>query len=55
MTKIAVVLILVGLIVMASAYNLRRPYFDQNVRTEEQDEKTELNEFVNQSYIINTW
>ena len=38
MTKIAVILILVGLTVMASAYNLRRPYFDQNVLTGEQDE-----------------
>ena len=41
MTKIAVILILVGLAVMASAYNLRRPHFDQNV-LREKDEEAQL-------------
>ena len=52
MTKIAVILVLVVLTVMASAYNLRRPYFDQNVLTEEEDENTELNDLGNLSYTI---
>ena len=52
MAKTAIILVLVVLTVMASAYNLRRPYFDQNVLTEEEDENTELNDLGNLSYTI---
>ena len=54
MKKIAIILILVGLTVMVSAYNLRQPYFDQNVLTGEQDELVltgEQDELGIQSYI----
>ena len=50
MTKIAVILILVGLTVMVGAYSLRRPYFDRNVLTGEQDENAKLQEIGNKSY-----
>ena len=45
MAKFAIILILVGLSVMASAYTLKRPYHyyvDQGVQTEKQDERAQL-------------
>ena len=46
MAKIAVVLVLVGLTVMASAYNIRRPHFDQGLQTGKQDERAQLMEHL---------
>ena len=42
MAKIAVILVLVGLTVMTSAYSLRRPRFDQELHTENENEKAQL-------------
>ena len=50
MMKFAVIVILVGLTVMASAYSLRRPHFDQDLQTGKQDERVQLNEHGIQKY-----
>ena len=42
MAKIAVILVLVGLTVMTSAYSLRQPHFDQELHTENENEKAQL-------------
>ena len=42
MAKIAVILLLVGLTVMTSAYSFRRRYFDQKLHTENENEKAQL-------------
>ena len=44
MAKIAVILVLVGLTVMTSAYSLRRPRFaiDQELHTENENERAQL-------------
>ena len=46
MAKIAVILVLVGLTVMASAYNFRQPHFDEGLQTEKQDERAQLMEHL---------
>jgi hypothetical protein len=42
MAKIAVILVLVGLTVMTSAYSLRRPHFNQELYTENENERAQL-------------
>ena len=45
MAKIAIILVLVGLTVMASAYRMRPPHFDQGSRLQSekfQDERAQL-------------
>ena len=42
MAKIAVILVLVGLTVMTNAYSLRRRHFDQELYTENENEKAQL-------------
>ena len=42
MAKIAVILVLVGLTVMTSAYSLRRPRVDQELHTENENERAQL-------------
>ena len=45
MTKIAIILVLVGLTVMASAYRMRPPHFNQGSRLQSenlQDERAQL-------------
>ena len=50
MTKIAVILILVGLTVMASAYRMSGQDFDQKVQNKEQDERAQLLEQLHGKY-----
>ena len=42
MANIAVILVLVGLTVMTSAYSLRQPRFDQELHTENENERAQL-------------
>ena len=41
MAKIAVILVLVRLTVMASAYSLRRPHFNQELYTQNENERAQ--------------
>ena len=42
MAKIAVILVLVGMTVMTSAYSLRRRHFDEELHTQSENEKAQL-------------
>ena len=53
MTKIAVILILVGLTVMASASILRRPHFDQGLLNDDV-ERTQLSEKGIKKTVLNS-
>ena len=59
MAKIAIILILVGLTVMVSAYRMEQPHFDQGLQTEKVNERAQLIEHLegSQNYYknIHTW
>ena len=42
MAKIAIILILVGLTVMVSAYRMEQPHFDHGLQTEKDNERAQL-------------
>ena len=46
MAQVAVILDLVGLTVMANAYSMRQPHFDQGLQTEKQDGRAQLMEHL---------
>lgn len=52
MAKIAIIMILVGLTVMVSAYRMEQPHFDQGLQTEKVNERAQLIEWLqgNQNY-----